>query len=242
MQVELVDNIIKNFTRMTLEDFKYLASLVCPKITRMDTNMREAITARESLALTMRFLATGDSFTSLQYLFRISKSTISGIIPEVCDAINESLQEYIKIPTSTEQWLQKANEFKTKWSFPHAIAAMDGKHVVIQAPNLSVSEFYNYKNSFSIVLFSLVDANYNFMYVDVGCQGRISDGGVFKNTTLYKKLENRVLNIPNPCVLQIPYAVKVPYMILGDKAFALNDYTLKPFMGNPDNGSPETYI
>jgi len=77
------------------------------------------------------------------------------------------------------------------------------------------------------------------MYVDVGCQGRISDGGVFKNTTLYKKLENRVSNIPNPCVLQIPYAVKVPYMILGDKAFALNDYTLTPFMGNPDNGSPE---
>jgi len=87
-----------------------------------------------------------------------------------------------------------------KCSFPHAIFAMDGKHVVIQAPNLSGSEFYNYKNSFSIVLFALVDANYNIMYVDVGCQGRISDGGVFKNITLYKKLKNRVLNILNPCV------------------------------------------
>jgi len=102
MQVELVDDIIKNFTRMTLEDFEYLASLVCPKITRMDTNMREAITARERLALTMRFLATGDSFTSLQYLFRISKSTISGITPEVCDAISESLQEYIKVCMFTD--------------------------------------------------------------------------------------------------------------------------------------------
>ncbi|KAL4136381.1 hypothetical protein QTP88_007929 [Uroleucon formosanum] len=77
------------------------------------------------------------------------------------------------------------------------------------------------------------------MYVDLGCQGRISDGGVFKNTKLYKKLENHTLNIPNPCALQIPYVVRVPYMILGDKAFALNDYTMTPFAGNPDSGSPE---
>ncbi|KAL4104004.1 hypothetical protein QTP88_019317 [Uroleucon formosanum] len=113
MQVELIDDIIKNFTRMTLEDFEYLASLVCPKITRMNTNMREAITARERLALTLRFLATGDSFTSLQYLFRISKSSISGIIPEVCDAISDSLQEYIKVCLQINVFLYlKTNVFK----------------------------------------------------------------------------------------------------------------------------------
>ncbi|KAJ8875092.1 hypothetical protein PR048_022983 [Dryococelus australis] len=39
----------------------------------------------------------------------------------------------------------------------------------------------------------LVDANYTFLYEDVGCPGRISDGGVFKNTQLYRKLENRQL-------------------------------------------------
>jgi len=109
---------------------------------------------------------------------------------------------------------------------------MDGKHIMIQAPNIGGSEFYNYKNSFNIVLFALVDANYNFIYVDLGCQGRISDGGVFKNTTLYKKLENHALNIP--------YVVRVSYyMILGDKAFSLNDYTMTPFTGNPVSGSPE---
>lgn len=77
------------------------------------------------------------------------------------------------------------------------------------------------------------------MYVDVGCQGRISDGGVFKNSALYKSLENNELKLPAPCILQTPYLIKVPYVILADKAFALNNYTMKPFEGTPDNGSPE---
>jgi len=41
-------------------------------------------------------------------------------------------------------------------------------------------------NTFSIVLFALVDANYKFMFVDVGSQGRIADNGVVTNTELYK--------------------------------------------------------
>lgn len=44
---------------MTLEDLKYFASSVCPKIEGMDTNMRGAITAKGWLALTLRILATG---------------------------------------------------------------------------------------------------------------------------------------------------------------------------------------
>lgn len=44
---------------------------------------------------------------------------------------------------------------------------MDGKRVMIQAPLNSGTEYHNYKNFFIIVLFALVDADYNFMYTDV---------------------------------------------------------------------------
>ncbi|CAH1973662.1 unnamed protein product [Acanthoscelides obtectus] len=239
MTAEPCEDIIRNFTRMTTQDFEHVMSLVEPKIRRMDTNMREAITVKERLTLCLRFLATGDSYTSLQYLFKISKSAILRIIPEVCDALIESLQEYVKVPSTTEEWLQISAEFERKWQFPHTIGAIDGKHVVLQAPINSGTEYYNYKHFFSIVLFALVDADYNFIYADVGCQGRISDGGVFKNTTLYKKLEGRELKIPQPEVLQVPYSIEVPYYILGDKAFALNEYTMKPFDGNPEPRSAE---
>lgn len=76
------------------------------------------------------------------------------------------------------------------------MGSLDGKHVVIQAPVSTGSQFFNYTNYFSIVLMALVDADYNFMFVDVGCQGRLSDGAVFKNTELFTRIHNDQLNCP----------------------------------------------
>jgi hypothetical protein len=61
---------------------------------------------------------------------------------------------------------------------------MDGKHAVLQAPVSSGINLYNYKSTFGIVLFAFVNAIYNFLFVDVCCQGRILDGDVFRNYEL----------------------------------------------------------
>jgi hypothetical protein len=92
-----------------------------------------------------------------------------------------------QIPKTKQEWLAVANQYQALWNFPHSIRAIDGKHAVLQCPSNSASEYFDYKNAFSIVLFALVDANYNFIFVNAGCQGRISDSSVFKNTELYKK-------------------------------------------------------
>lgn len=88
----------RNFLRMDAEQFDQLLAMVTPHIKKKDTNMRESISAGERLVLTLRFLATGESFRSLQYLFRIPVSTISSIIPEVLDAIYKVLvNEYLQV-------------------------------------------------------------------------------------------------------------------------------------------------
>ena len=62
---------------------------------------------------------------------------------------------------------------------------MDGKHVQLKCPFNSGSFYLNYKSPFSILLLPLVDADYKFLYVDVGCTGRIRDGGAFFLIPLY---------------------------------------------------------
>nr|CAI5818661.1 unnamed protein product [Callosobruchus analis] len=98
-----------------------------------------------------------------------------------------------KIPLTEKKWANIAH-----WNYTKCLVATDGKHVVLQAPINSGSEYINYKSHFSIVLMATADADYNFTFVDIGCQGRISDGGVFGNTILSKKLDERELKLP-PC-------------------------------------------
>jgi len=108
--------------------------------------------------------------------------------------------------------------------------------VVILSPINSGSDYINYKGTFSIVLMVLCDADYNITYANIGLQGRISDGGVFRNCTLSKKLKNGTLNLPAPRCL--PQKLKpVPYVIIADNAFPLQENLLVPYSGNHDSGS-----
>ena len=64
----------------------------------------------------------------------------------------------------------------------------------------------NYKECHSIVLLGPVDSKYEFIFIDVGCQGRISEGVVFRNTEIYNRLISDELNLPDP--MELPESQK----------------------------------
>ena len=135
---------------------------------------------------------------------------------------------YIKFPSNENEWRNIAIDFENKWNFPHRIGAIDGKHVVMQAPPRSGSTFFNYKKTHSIVLMAVCDANYSFTLVDVGDVGRNSDGGVFSNSKLGYAITNKLLKIPEPTL--IPQARRTyPYVFVGDEAFQLTESLMKPY-------------
>ena len=112
---------------------------------------------------------------------------------------------------------------------------MDGKHIMIQPPSNTGSYYFNYKQRFSIVLLAIVDANYNFTYIDVGCNGRISDGGVFKNSNLFRALEENSLNMPKMDIF--PFTeINFPYFIVADEAFPLKSIFSNPQSKRVDIG------
>ncbi|VDI07439.1 Hypothetical predicted protein [Mytilus galloprovincialis] len=203
--------------------------MVKDSITKCSTNMRTCITAEERLSLTLKYLATGESYRSLSYSFRIAPSTVCSIIPEVCDSLYQALKDtYMKVPSTPEEWEEIATDFYEKWNYPNCLGAIDGKHIVVQAPSNSGSYYYNYKHTHSIVLMALVDANYRFTYVDVGSNGRVSDGGVFRQCTLQESIENELINFRGP--KELPGRdKKVPFVVVGDEAFPLKEYLMKPY-------------
>lgn len=86
-----------NFCRMSYTDFEFLLQKISPMISKQDTDFREAIPAKFRFAITLRFLASGDSYRSLHYLFKVSVPMISKIIREVCRALIEILKDQVKV-------------------------------------------------------------------------------------------------------------------------------------------------
>ncbi|XP_044590875.1 protein ALP1-like [Cotesia glomerata] len=193
--------------------------------------VREPISAAARLLITLRYLATGDCLTSLSYHYLVGETTTASIITETCKAIWICLKdEVLRYPLNTSDWLKIAHEFEEQWQFHHCVGAIDRKHIQIRCPDNAGSSYYNYKNHHSIVLLAICDANCSFTFVDIGAYGRRSDGGIFRDSEMGQKFEKREINLPDPKKLTVD-GVPLPYVLVGDEAFQLSDYLLRPYPG-----------
>ena len=141
--------------------------------------MRECIKPEEMCCVALRCFASGKSFRSLEYQFRISRKAIMYIVEQVAAAIIKILGEMsLKTPnTIGEQWVKISQKFKERWNFPNGLGGIDGKHIVLQQPKSSGSHYRNYKGTDSIILLAMVGTEYEFLFDDVGMNGRNSDLG-----------------------------------------------------------------
>ncbi|KAB0799878.1 hypothetical protein PPYR_07758 [Photinus pyralis] len=360
----------KNFLRLTNHQFEKLLRLVEPHISRQDTVMRQCVSARSRLELTLRFLATGESYRSLMYSkenmimaieavtknginkkaaareFKVPRSTLvrrlalatpysrkmgpateipeaeekiienwvlamarkgfpvhrqnlilspadvavfkplksgwatevrkwkyenfpkdvtrstfgtilksvfdkyashktiqngfrkSGLFPfdknnvdySKCIPNRKIFQESVNstTPSTPESWQSIADQFMELWQFPQCVGALDGRHITFRSPKSAGSFYHNYKGDHSLVLLAMADACCKFTYINIGVNGRISDGGVFRDCTLSKAIQNNSLNFPQSRPLP-GSSNNVPYVIVADDAFPLSTRILKPY-------------
>ena len=169
----------------------------------------------------------------MQYAWQVPHNSISKVVREVCEAIvEEYLEEQLGMPETEQEWRAIAEGWYRRWNFPHTIGAIDGKHIACKQPRNSGSLYWNYKKYYSIILFAMVTSDYKFLYIDVSGQGHMSDAQIFNASDLRAGLDNDdIVGWPRPDPL--PHDTEnVPYFIVGDDAFALRPYLMKPFKNN----------
>ncbi|XP_064077660.1 putative nuclease HARBI1 [Macrobrachium nipponense] len=192
----------QHFMRMPPAMFDELVQRLTPRLTKQDTN----------------------------YAWSVPHNTVSVVVREVVEAIiEEYTDELLFCPTTEQGWRDLADQWYQRWNFPYTVGAIDGKYVACKAPRNSAPEFYNYKGFQSVILFAMVDADYKFTYIDVSGNGSSSDAQIYNESDLHRGLDqNRIHGFPQPDLLPNDNQ-DVPYFIIGNDAFSLRTYLMKPY-------------
>ncbi|KAI4454190.1 hypothetical protein MML48_10g00004280 [Holotrichia oblita] len=123
------------------------------------------------LLITLHYLAEGCSMQELAWCYGVGKSTAHYVIKETTSVLWEKLCPLVLPEPTREQFEEISMQFYERWDMPNCFGAVDGKHVSIQAPKHSGSDYFNYKKGFSLMLLAVCDAKYCFTMVDIGAQG-----------------------------------------------------------------------
>lgn len=76
---------------------------------------------------------------------------------------------------------------------------------------------------------AICDSNYKFILVDIGAEGRQSDGGIWSRSLMGQAFLRGDLNIPIPD--HVEGGPILPYVFVADEAFQLTNFMMRPFPG-----------
>lgn len=103
---------------------------------------------------------------------------------------------------------------------------IDGKHIRIVFPANTRALYRNYKYFYSVVVMAVVNSNYELIYIDVGKQGRFSDGGVMKTTFFFHKLKDGTFNFSE----NEENDEGLNFVFVADEPFSLYKHIINPII------------
>uniref|UniRef100_A0A8C3I585 DDE Tnp4 domain-containing protein n=1 Tax=Chrysemys picta bellii TaxID=8478 RepID=A0A8C3I585_CHRPI len=190
--------------------------------------MRAALTVEKRVAIALWKLATPDSYRSVGHQFGVGKSTVGAAVLQVANSIKELLISRIV----TLGKAQAIMDGFAAMGFPNYGGAIDGTHIPILAPEHQATEYINHKGYFSVLLQALVDHKGRFTNINVGWSGKVHDARVFRHSGLFRKLEEGTF-FPDQKITVGD--VEMPIVILGDPAYPLMPWLMKPYTGSLDS-------
>ena len=213
--------------------FDYLCVKLRRSVEKKNTRLRAAIPVEQRVAICLWCLASSVEYRTVAHLFGTSRASVCLIVHSVCKAIVKLLMpKYIRLPKTENELNDLVAGFSDSWGFPNCGGAIDGSHIPVSPPSELHTDYYNRKGWYSIVLQALVDHKYCFMDVYVGWPGSVHDARIFANSNLYQQGLNATLFPRSSLLLD---GSDVPVVILGDAAYPLLKWLLKPFSHGTTN-------
>ena len=220
----------KKTFRVSRDTFHFILNRIAPFLIRQ-TVTEEPITPALRLAICLYRLGRGDYLYTISEMSGLGVSTVSSICQEVCQVLvdhlwNETVSTHM--PQTEEEFKQKILDMEEFWQFPCCWTAIDGCHIPMKCPPgglKACKEYHNFKNFYSIVLMAMVDSHYRFVWGSCGFPGNSHDAVIFRLTDLWTRIQEGFI----PVIGKTVGDVTVPPLIVGDSAFPLRTWLMKPY-------------
>lgn len=136
---------------------------------------------------------------------------------------------FIQFPTA-DRFAELTTDYEHRFGLPQCVGAVDGTHIPIIAPQDYPGDYFNRKQFHSIILQAIVDCKGRFWNVNAGRPGSLHDSRVLRLSTVWELANSRN---HFSCHSRDISGVDVGYYIVGDSAYPLKNWLMKPF---PDTG------
>jgi len=177
-----------------------------------------ALSTKEQLLTTLRWLGTGAQYHNIGDAQGVSKASVCRTIKRVVEAINDDLvREYVKWPDNPAGI---AEDFLDEGGMPFVSGCLDRTLIIIDAPVQDEAAYVDRHGNHSIDALLVSGPDMISYYVLADWPGNVHDTRVLRNSGLYQRFEGGWHPFPDA-------------IILGDSAYSLRQWLIPPDTENP---------
>ncbi|XP_023293320.2 uncharacterized protein LOC111676598 [Lucilia cuprina] len=195
------------FFNITEKQFRYLVNILEPLVTVLEPHRKKkSFSAEERIAITLKYLATGEVNSCRNYCFRASKPVIVKMIADICQKMYELLKDqYLYLPKTDEQWLAIVNNMQKSYHLSNCLGNILMHQVSFYTPPnqpvrpKSFQKDHGEDNSIQkvpLIMTTIVDGNYNFLYIDVEKTKAKFYDQIYEKSKICKMIEDGSIALP----------------------------------------------
>ena len=225
----MLDCTWKQHFRVNRATFFYLVRMLAPRISKHNTQLRDAIPAEKRVAISLWRLGTGEVYRSISRNFGVGCKTANIILLEFLLALCEHYNEFVHFPDSDYEIRRSIDRFSEISAMPQVLAAIDGTYIPIRAPEDDNDDFICRKGYHSMILQAIVGADTEIYDALTRFPGSMHDARVLRLSSFFHKATNGRVAALTAGPLQNINGVDVAPYIVGDGAYPLSEWLLKPY-------------